>query len=301
MKPTLVILAAGMGSRYGGIKQIEPVGVNGEIILEYSIFDAIRAGFGKVVFVIRRDIQDDFDTHVLPRFSSRIPCEYVFQDMTDLPEGFEVPSERKKPWGTSHAVLAARAAIEEPFAVINADDFYGQDAFRVMGEFLASLDPKEERYAMVGYRLNKTVSENGTVSRGICTVDEEGFLTGMEEHTKLEKSASAILSHRDDGSVEKFEGSEPVSMNLFGFTPAILPVMQDLFRDFLKNTGPDLKSEFYIPTVANHVVGSSNSTMKVLRSDAEWFGITYQEDRPQVVESIRQLVKNGVYPQALWA
>jgi hypothetical protein len=300
MKPTLLILAAGMGSRYGGIKQIEPVGVNGEIILEYSIFDAIRAGFGKVVFVIRRDIQADFDEHVLPRFSNHIPCEYVFQDMEDIPRPFSVPADRKKPWGTAHAVLAAREVLAEPFAVINADDFYGQDAYRVMGDFLSKVEPSAPEYAMVGYELIKTVSENGTVSRGICQVDDQGLLRGMEEHTKLEKTPDGVISHRPDGSREAYTGGEPVSMNLFGFTPAILPVMERMFADFLADSGPDEKSEFYIPTVANAAVNDGVSSMKVLRSDAEWFGITYQEDRPGVVASIRRLVDEGQYPAALW-
>ncbi|AHC16561.1 nucleotidyltransferase family protein [Salinispira pacifica] len=301
MKPTLLILAAGMGSRYGGIKQIEPVGTNGEIILEYSIFDAIRAGFGKVVFVIRRDIKDDFDKHVLPRFSDRIPCEYVFQEMDDLPAGFSVPEDRSKPWGTAHAVLAARDVLKEPFAVINADDFYGKDAYRVMGEFLASRNGTDREYAMVGYQLMKTVSENGTVSRGICQVDEQGCLTGMTEHTKLEKKSGHVLSHLDDGSSKRFTGDEAVSMNLFGFTPAVLPRMQEMFASFLRSTGPDLKSEFYIPTVANDAVNSGDASMKVLRSSAEWFGITYQEDRPGVVSSIQALVESGEYPESLWA
>jgi hypothetical protein len=197
-------------------------------------------------------------------------------------------------------VLAAREAISEPFAVINADDFYGQDAYRVMGDFLASVAPDQPRYAMVGYQLNKTVSDNGTVSRGICQVDADGLLTGMEEHTKLEKTADGVISHRGDGSTEAFTGDEPVSMNLFGFTPAIFPVMQDMFAEFLRTTGPDEKSEFYIPTVANAAVNDGVSTLKVLRSDARWFGITYQEDRPGVVASIRGLVDDGAYPARLW-
>lgn len=300
MKPTLLILAAGMGSRYGGIKQIEPVGSNGEIILEYSIFDAIRAGFGKVVFVIRKDIKKDFDRHVLPRFGDKIHCEYVFQEMDDLPGGFEVPEGRSKPWGTAHAVLAARDVLKEPFAVINADDFYGKDAYRVMGDFLASRNTGDREYAMVGYQLMKTVSENGTVSRGICEVDERGYLTGMTEHTKLEKKSDHVLSHLPEGSSERFSGDEPVSMNLFGFTPAVLPRMQEMFAAFLSRSGPDLKSEFYIPTVANDAVHSGEASMKVLPSSAEWFGITYQEDRPDVVRSIQSLVESGEYPARLW-
>lgn len=300
MKPSLLILAAGMGSRYGGVKQIEPVGAAGEIILEYSIHDAIKAGFGRVIFVIRPDIRQDFDEYVLPRFSDHIPCEYVFQDMEDIPGEFSVPSGRRKPWGTAHAVLAARKVISEPFAVINADDFYGQDAFRVMGQYLATLENDRHDYAMVGYQLMKTVSENGTVSRGICEVDSDGLLRGMVEHTKLEKAGDRVISHLSDGSSVQFNGDEPVSMNLFGFTPAILPEMEAMFADFLKSSGPDETSEFYIPTVANRVVDDGVSSMRVLRSSAEWFGITYKEDRPAVVSSIAGLIEQGVYPAKLW-
>ncbi len=300
MKPTLLVLAAGMGSRYGGVKQIEPVGENGEIILEYSVYDAIRAGFGKVVFVIRRDIEKDFNDHVLPRFSAKIPCSYVFQELQDIPDLCEVSTERKKPWGTAHAVYAARHMIKEPFAVINADDFYGRDAFRVIGDFLSSQVVDEHNYCMVAYRLDNTVSENGTVSRGICEVDEEGFLTGMEEHTKIEKRSSSIVSHLPDGSTREFSGDEPVSMNLFGFTPVILPKIETVFAEFLNSNGDDPKAEFYIPTVANRVVAEKGSSMKLLQSDASWFGITYKEDRPGVVAAIRGLVEAGEYPSRLW-
>jgi hypothetical protein len=301
MKPTLLILAAGMGSRYGGIKQIEPVGTNGEIILEYSVFDALRAGFDRVVFVIREDIEKDFTEHVLPRFSSKIRCDYCFQRMDDLPEGFTLPAERQKPWGTSHAVLAARDLLDGPFAVINADDFYGRDAFRVIGDFLSRRTVSEEQYCMVGYKLKNTVSDYGTVSRGICEADDQGMLTSMEEHTKLEKVDDGVKSHLPDGSVRHFSGEEPVSMNFFGFTPAIIPVMQSIFADFLEKNGNDPKAEFYIPTVANIVVRSkSGASMKVLESDAQWFGITYREDRPAVVAAIKALVESGDYPEALW-
>ena len=299
MKPTLLILAAGMGSRYGGIKQIEPVGLNGEIILEYSIFDALRAGFGRVVFVIRRDIQEDIDKYLLPRLSSQVHCEYVFQDLTDLPSGFSLPPTRKKPWGTAHAMLSARGKLNEPFAVINADDFYGQNAFQVMGEFLALSKPEDRDYAMVGYQLIKTVSENGTVSRGICRADENHQLQSMVEHTKIEKAGDEIVSHLPDGKKEIFSGDTAVSMNFFGFTPAIFPDMESGFIDFLRRSGQKDKSEYLIPLVVNSII-QNGSTMKVLSSDAEWFGITYKEDRPQVVASIQGLVDRGIYPAKLW-
>lgn len=301
MKPTLLVLAAGMGSRYGGVKQIEPVGEKGEIILEYSVFDALRSGFGKVVFVIRKDIEKDFNDHVLPRFSRHIPCSYVFQEMDDIPDLCEVSPDRTKPWGTAHAVYAARHMVKEPFAVINADDFYGRDAFRVMGDFLSGLDRDDSRYCLVAYRLKNTVSENGTVSRGICQVDEKGFLTGMEEHTKLEKRSRDIASHLPDGSIREFTGEELVSMNLFGFTPLILPKIELMFTEFLGEKGDDPKAEFYIPAVANRVVAEEGSSMQVLHSDASWFGITYKEDRPGVVEAIRSLVEAGEYPAGLWS
>ena len=299
MKPTLLILAAGMGSRYGGIKQIEPVGLNGETILEYSVFDALQAGFGRVVFVIRRDIQQDFDTHVLPRFSSKISCEYVFQELTDVPTGIPVSPNRKKPWGTAHAMLSARGTIAEPFAVINADDFYGQSAFKVMGNFLAQRNSKEKNYAMVGYQLLKTVSEHGTVSRGICQVDEKHELQGMVEHLKIEKVGNEIISHFADGGKETFSGNTSVSMNFFGFTPAIFSDTETRFREFLKTSGQEEKSEYLIPFVVNSVI-KDESKMEVLSSDAQWFGITYKEDRPKVVASIQKLVKQGTYPAKLW-
>lgn len=300
MKPALLILAAGMGSRYGGIKQIEPVGDGGEIILEYSVFDALRAGFGKVVFVIREDIEKDFAEHVLPRFSSRIACEYVFQKKEDLPEGFSLPAGREKPWGTAHAVLAARKVLKEPFAVINADDFYGRDAFRAIGEYLSGCRADGRAFCMVGYRLRNTVSEYGTVSRGICEVDANGMLTAMEEHTKIEKSGNGAVSRLPGGGSVEFTGDEPVSMNLFGFTPSVLPDMEAMFRDFLEASAGDPKAEFYIPTVANTLVASGSATMKVLESDASWFGITYREDRPAVVASVKKLVETGEYPARLW-
>ena len=300
MKPTLLILAAGMGSRYGGTKQLESVGVHGEMILEYSLFDAVRAGFGRAVFVIRRDIQKDFDRDLLPRFSSSIPCEYVFQDITDVPAGISLPRERKKPWGTAHAVLSARKQINEPFAVINADDFYGRDAFQVMSEFLALRKSDNKQYAMVGYQLIKTVSENGTVSRGICQVDKDHLLQGMVEHTKLELVGDDVISHGVDGRTEKYARDTPVSMNFFGFTPAIFSEMEAGFANFLRESGQNEKSEFYIPIIVNTLI-QNGTIMKVLNSHAEWFGITYKEDRPAVVASIRELVKEGVYPSRLWA
>lgn len=297
MKPVLVILAAGMGSRYGGVKQIEPVGPNGEIILEYSIFDALRAGFGRVVFVIRRDIEEDFTRHVLPLFSSKISCEYVFQEMSDLPAAMPLPPSRKKPWGTAHAVLSVRKNIHEPFAVINADDFYGQDAFQKMADFLARKQTDDRDYSMVGYQLIKTVSENGTVSRGICKIGADQQLQGIVEHKKIEKSGDKIISYFPDGGEELFPAETPVSMNFFGFTPTIFLDMEAGFTDFLKTASDS--DEYFIPLVVDSVI-KKGSRMKVLESDAQWFGITYKEDRPGVVASIQHLVDQGVYPARLW-
>ncbi len=297
IKPSLLILAAGMGSRYGGIKQIEPIGPHGEIILEYSIYDALRAGFGKVIFVIRRDIEKDFDEHILPLFSSKISSEYVFQEITDLlPNNFP-HLERKKPWGTAHAVLAAREKIHEPFAVINADDFYGKDAFSVMARFLLHTKADSKHYAMVRYKLIKTVSNNGTVSRGVCQVTGEQKLMGIHEHKKIEKCGDEIISHLPNGTEEMFSSDTPVSMNFFGFTPKILTDMKNGFTSFL-DTATD-SNEYLIPSVVDSVI-NKDSDMKVLKSDAQWFGITYKDDRPGVVRGIQELVDRGEYPSKLW-
>lgn len=304
MKPTLVVLAAGMGSRYGGIKQIEPVGPNREIILEYSVFDAIRAGFGKVVFVIRRDIEADFAQHVVARFRSAIECECVFQDLDALPAGFAVPAGRAKPWGTGHAILMARPAVREPFAVINADDFYGADAFRVIGGYLAALDPAAPDpapFSMVGYRLDNTVSDFGSVSRGICEIDAAGDLAAVEEHTKIVKTAAGIESQLPDGTARRLDGGETVSMNLFGFTPRLFAGLEEQFADFMRAKGTDPKAEFYIPFAVNAMIQRRQARLKVLHSSAAWFGITYREDLPTVVDSVAGLVAAGAYPAKLWA
>lgn len=301
MKPALLVLAAGMGSRYGGIKQIEPVGPSGEIILEYSVYDAIRAGFDKAVFVIRRDIERDFTDHVLTRFDSKIQTEVVFQDLHDLPQGYTVPEGRQKPWGTGHAVLSGSPAISQPFAVINADDFYGSQAFDAAGRFLSRVDSHALELCMVGYRLDKTVSDHGTVSRGLCQVDARGYLQDVEEHTTIEKTPEGIVSHLADGTARELAGDETVSMNLFGFTPPLLDRARSQFKDFLDQHGDDQKAEFYIPKVVNTLIHSGEAQLSVLQTDAQWFGITYQEDRPRVIQSIRTLVDQGRYPSPLWS
>ncbi len=304
MKPTLVVLAAGMGSRYGGIKQIEPVGPSQEIILEYSVYDAIRAGFGKVVFVIRRDIEHDFVEHVMARFKGAILAEYAFQDLDALPSGFAVPAGRVKPWGTGHAIYMVRDLVKEPFAVINADDYYGADAFTVMGRHLAAIpanasDPAP--FSMVGYKLRNTVSDFGSVSRGLCEVDPDGFLSNVEEHTKIIRTDQRIESHRPDGKVVVLSGEETVSMNLFGFTPRLFAGIGEQLVDFLKTSLSEPKSEFYIPSVVNTMIHRNQARLTVLHSHASWFGITYREDLPTVTASIQTLVDEGSYPAKLWA
>ena len=296
MKPTLLVLAAGMGSRYGGLKQIDGLGPNGETILDYSVADAIRAGFGKVVFVIRHSFADTFKAHVnADRYHNRIAVEYVFQELDCLPSGFSVPEGRQKPWGTNHAILMAKDAIHEPFAIINADDFYGRDAFQVVADHLRSLDGTEGRYCMVGYRLENTLSEHGSVSRGVCRTDANGLLVGMTERTSISRTPDGIAYLDPDGSSHLLPPDTIVSMNLFGFTPDYFAKSEALFVDFLREHGQELKSEYYIPFAVNTFIANGSATMQVLTTTAQWFGVTYQEDRPLVVERLRQLHEQGVY------
>jgi hypothetical protein len=298
--PTLVVLAAGMGSRYGGIKQIDPVGLGGETIIDFSIYDAIRSGFAKVVFVIRREIEKDFREVVGTRYEQRIAVAYAFQSMDDLPAGFAVPAGRAKPWGTGHAVHAARGAVAGSFAVINADDYYGGAALRAIADRLGTTAPESRDYAMVGYRLRNTLSEHGTVSRGLCSVGAGGFLAGMEEHTKIEKKGRGAVSHRADGSTVELSGEETVSMNLFGFAPSIFPLLERELTTFLRGGGTDPKAEFYIPLVVNRLVAAGDARMSVLATDAQWFGVTYREDRPIVRDAIAAMQRAGTYPVGTW-
>ena len=297
MKPTLLVLAAGMGSRYGGLKQMDGVGPNGEIIMDYSITDAIRAGFGKVVFVIRHSFEQEFKSKInAAHFGNRIDVEYVFQELDSLPEGFSVPEGREKPWGTNHAILMAKDAIHEPFAIINADDFYGRDAFQVMANHLRTLDGTKGQYCMVGYRLENTLSEHGTVSRGVCQVDNNGLLAGMTERTSIGRTPDGRIEYKDpDGSTHPLPPDATVSMNLFGFTPDYFAESEKLFITFLQQHGSELKSEYYIPYAVNTFINSGYATMRVLNTTAQWFGVTYKEDRPIVVERLRKLHEQGVY------
>ncbi|MBQ0161392.1 MAG: nucleotidyltransferase [Bacteroidales bacterium] len=296
MKPTLLVLAAGMGSRYGGLKQIDGLGPNGEIIMDYSINDAIRAGFGKVVFVIRHDFEDAFKSVInAEHFGNRIQVEYVYQELDYLPEGFSVPEGRVKPWGTNHAILMAKDVINEPFAIINADDFYGRDAFQVMGDHLRTLENAKGQYCMVGYCLENTLSENGTVSRGVCEVNEQGLLTGMTERTNIGRSGNIIQNTNPDGSTIELAPDTTVSMNLFGFTPDYFAESEKLFVEWLRERGSEMKSEYYIPFAVNTFIANGYATMRVLKTTAQWFGVTYKEDRDMVVDRLRKLHEQGIY------
>ena len=299
-KPTLLILAAGMGSRYGGLKQMDPVGPSGETVLDYSIFDALRAGFGRVVFVIRRDIEAPFRELVGAKWESRIPCGYAFQELADVPEGFVVPADRAKPWGTAHAIRAGRREIAGPFAAINADDFYGAASFRALaGHFAAKQDPAG--HCMVAFRLGQTLSEHGSVSRGVCLCGEDRLLTGIQERTKITRHADGTLWDEPEGEAPaQLTGNEPVSMNCWGFMPAVFGDLDAAFRDFLRGAGgTSPKKEFTIPAVVDGLIQSGRGTVEVLDTASRWFGVTYREDKETVQASIRALVASGEYPKSL--
>ena len=284
MKPTLFVLAAGMGSRYGGLKQLDGLGPNGETIMDYSIYDAIRGGFGKLVFVIRKDFEKDFRDKIISKYENHIPVEVVFQSTDKLPEGFTCPADRVKPWGTNHAVLMGKDVINEPFAVINADDFYGRDSFAVIGKYLSELpEGAKNQYAMVGFRVGNTLSESGTVARGICSTDEEGHLTTVVERTEI---------MRVDGTVSY--------KNMWGFTPDYFQYSEEYFKEFLKENIDKPKAEFYIPLLVNDLVNSKTATVKVLDTTSRWFGVTYAADRQGVVDKFKALADSGEYPSPLF-
>jgi UTP-glucose-1-phosphate uridylyltransferase len=295
-KRSLLILAAGMGSRYGGLKQIDPVGPSGETIIDYSIHDAMRAGFDQLVFVIRRDIEAAFREIVGSRFEPRIAVKYVFQELDSLPAGAVVPAQRKKPWGTGHAILMAADAIQEPFGVINADDFYGADAFRLLAAELQSGNPD---YAMAGFVLRNTLSEFGTVARGLCR-SNGGFLESVREIVGIEKDGPAARYKNGTGEFHALSGDEIVSMNMWGFNPTLFDHLRKQFAEFLKARGSEETSEFYIPSVVNALVRDGGKRVKVLPTRSSWFGVTYREDRPLVAEGIRKLIHHGDYPERLW-
>lgn len=300
MKPTLFILAAGMGSRYGGLKQLDGLGPNGETIMDYSVFDAMRAGFGKVVFVIRKDFEEDFRRVVLSKYADHVPCEVCFQGIDCLPEGFTRNPERTKPWGTNHAVLMAKDLIKEPFMVINADDFYGKESFEVMAKFLLSVNGEQGKYCMAGYRVGNTLSEHGTVSRGVCATDKMGYLTDVVERTAIESKDGHIVFPDENGNEVEIPFDTPVSMNMWGFTPEYFEYTEEAFKEFLKVSGQELKTEFYIPTLVNDLIKAGKATCQVLDTPAKWFGVTYADDRQMVVDKIQALVDAGVYPNKLF-
>jgi UTP-glucose-1-phosphate uridylyltransferase len=299
MKPILLILAAGLGSRYGGIKQMDKLGPSGESIIDYSIYDAIRAGFGKVVFVINKKIENDFKEIFEPKLKGKIKTEYVLQKVDNLPTGFKAPENRKKPWGTAHAILAAKDVINKPFAVINADDFYGKNSYKAIVNFFAN-NQKETKFCMVGFQLGKTISESGTVSRGVCSIDKDAYLTKVVEHTMIQKVGNNIEFINDDNEINSLKKDMVVSMNFWGFTPLIFKFIYDGFKDFLKDNIDNPTSEYYIPTIVSDLIASNVTTVSVLENTDQWFGITYQEDRSSVVKSLNQLIKDGVYPNNIW-
>lgn len=298
MKPTLVILAAGMGSRYGGLKQLDEVGPNGEAIIDYSLYDAIRAGFGKVVFIIRTDFSEEFKARFEPKLKGRIEAQYVYQSLDKIPDGFTLNPLREKPWGTAHAVMMAKDAVKEPMAVINADDFYGKEAYQTMGDFLrSSSDPDE--YSMIGYRVDKTLSEHGTVSRGVCNTDENGYLTTVVERTKIQREDDTIFFYEPEGKFPLKEDT-PVSMNFWGLKPSVFEYLDEGFAVFLREKGNEPKSEYFIPLLINDNIQSGRIKTKVLACDAPWFGVTYREDKPMAQKEILKLIESGVYPADLW-
>jgi NDP-sugar pyrophosphorylase family protein len=298
--PTLLILAAGMGSRYGSLKQIDHFGPNGETIIDYSIYDAIKAGFGKVVFVIRESIEEEFKEVVIDKYSDIIETDYVAQELDMLPEGFSVPEKRVKPWGTGQAVLVASSKINEPFAVINADDFYGYKSFKLAADFLKAKN-NEPEHALVGFKLNNTLSAHGAVARGVCKLDGEDYLQNVTEHLHIVESENKIISSDPDGAETVLNGDETVSMNLMAFTPSVFPYFEKQFREFMANKShKSLKSEFLLPDVVNHLVESRDARVKVLFSPEKWFGVTFPDDKPITIKKLKDLIAEGIYPENLW-
>ena len=295
-------MAAGIGARYGGLKQIDPVGPGGEAVLDYAVFDAKRAGFSKVIFVIRKEIEQDFRQLFGRRFAKHVNVEYAFQALDMVPAGCCVPPGRQKPWGTGHAVLCAAPALDRPFAVINADDFYGAESFRVLARFLTQSAPANPNlFAMVGFQLDRTLSEHGTVARGLCQADAEGHLTSVEELTGIERQPSGVWNKEPDGSYRNLTGREIVSLNCWGFSMGLFDGLRRQFGEFLNCNEANLKAEFYLPTAVNALIHEGRARVKVLPTPCHWFGVTYREDRPVVMESIRALIRAGEYPERLWS
>ncbi len=303
MKPSLVVLAAGMGSRYGGLKQMDAFGPNGETILDYSIYDAINAGFGKVVFVVRESFLDDFKNFFKNKFEDKIDVEYVTQELHKLPEGYG-PYDREKPWGTAHAVQMAKDVVNEPFLVINADDYYGRDAYYVAAEYFKNHPDSKENgkdvYFVMGYKLTHTLSDHGTVNRGVCEADENGNLVFIKECKKVAREEDGVIRYpENDGKVELGEDSL-VSMNMWGFYPSYFDYFDQNFREFLDKEANNPTAEYYIPDLIDYLMNNGKAVVKVLSSDSDWFGVTYQEDKPFVVEKLNKLIESGFYPEKLW-
>jgi NDP-sugar pyrophosphorylase family protein len=301
MKPALLILAAGIGSRYGSLKQLDQIGPSGETIIDYSIFDAIRAGFSKVVFVIKENIAKEFGDVFSEKLKGKIRVEYVFQEIDKIPTGVSYSKDRQKPWGTGHAVLMAAEKIKEPFAVINADDFYGRGSYQALADFYRGwTQEKEDMYCMVGYELSKTLSEHGSVSRGICKADSFNFLVEVTERTKIEKDANGIAYIDESGRSSYLDKQTTVSMNFWGFTPSFFKHLESGFLEFIHANASSPKAEFYIPTVINDLLKRNMASVRILPCSDQWFGMTYREDRELVVSRIRELIKMGIYPANLW-
>lgn len=301
MKPTLVVLAAGLGTRYGGLKQIDAVGPNGETIIDYSIYDAMQAGFGKVVFVIRHYFEDAFREKVSSKFDRAVKTAYAYQELDACLGDFQPSADRDKPWGTGHALLVARDVVDEPFAAINADDYYGPNSFSTILRFITTKDAKPNDYAMVGYTLRNTLSDYGAVSRGVCECDEKMFLKRIVECKKIEKRADGARYFDGDGTAHPLAGDEIVSMNLWGFQPSVFDYFQSSFDSFLRDQGDQDSAELLIPSVTDDLIQSGKATVKVLRTDDSWFGVTYRQDRSIATECVRKLIDRGIYPERLWA
>ena len=303
MKPTLFLLAAGMGSRYGGLKQLDGLGPNGETIMDYSIYDAINAGFGKLVFVIRKEFEQEFREKIISKYEGHIPCELVFQGLDCLPEGYTCPEERTKPWGTNHAVMMGASVIKEPFAVINCDDFYGRDSYQVMAKFLSELpEGSKNTYAMVGFRVGNTLSESGTVSRGLCATNDKQQLTSVVERTKIQRMDGEVKYLDENETWVSTPDTTPASMNFWGFTPDYFEYSEEFFKTFLSDPKnmENLKSEFFIPLMVDTLINGGVATVDVLDTTSKWFGVTYPEDRQGVVDKIKALVDAGEYPEKLF-
>ncbi len=298
-QPILLVLAAGMGSRYGGLKQIDPVGPGGEVVLDYSVYDALRAGFGRVVFIIRRDIEEDFRQAFGRRLEARMDVGYAFQSLDDLPVNHDIPAGRTKPWGTAHAVWSAREQLDRPFIVINADDFYGPDPYRQAEAFLRSEKDLHE-WLMVGYRLRRTLSDHGTVARGICRAGEDGYLQSVTEITSIARDGQGAVWTDDDGTRHNLTGNETVSMNFWGFTPSLLPPLEDALSVFLKAGGHEQKRECYLPMVVDDLIQGNHARVRLQTTEEAWMGVTYREDKPAVEQGIRERIDAGVYPPELW-